>query len=324
MNNRPLVSVIIPTYNRIGKIAGAINSVLKQTYPNVQLIVVDDGSDDNTNEYITTFPMVEYVLQEHAGQAFARNNGLKHAKGNIIASLDSDDMWEPEFLDRCVTMLEEKNVDFVFANWHQELANGQWSDCLSNDPFLKQHVVDTPDHWIELSNADLRNLFLRTCPAPSSAAVIRKSSIFSGWNTEMKIGDDWCLYLDMIFFNKCKAAFTMNKLWHKQIDNLNIYDGRKRSEVLMLLFIDDFKKYITRYENELTKNELQILQKKYMESLVELAKHRLVRDFNITDSARLFKRSMDISPSFTFSTIPNIIKTGWDWHMKELMQKFSR
>jgi hypothetical protein len=49
-----------------------------------------------------------------------------------------------------------------------------------------------------------------------------------------------------------------------------------------------------------------------------------VRDFNITDSARLMKRSMAISTSFTFSAIPNIIKTGWEWHLKELMQKFSK
>jgi glycosyltransferase involved in cell wall biosynthesis len=323
MSNRPLVSVIIPTYNRIQKISGAINSVLKQTYTNVQLIVVDDGSDDNTPELMKSFPTVEYIIQPHAGQATARNTGLAHAKGSIIASLDSDDMWEPDFLERSVTVLEEKKADFVFANWHQQLNNGQWSDCLSNDPFLKPYIKETENHWIDLPNADLRNLFLRTCPAPSSAAVIRKSSVYAGWNILMKIGDDWCLYLDMIFFNGCKAAFTMDKLWHKQIDSLNIYDGRKRSEVLLLLFIDDFVKYMQRYENCLTREELQVMQEKYMQSLVELAKHRLVRDFNITGSAKLIKRAMDISPSFTFSAIPQVIKSGWEHHIKEIMQKFT-
>ena len=325
MNNEPLVSVIIPTYNRKNKISGAIESVLNQVYKNIQLIVVDDGSDDNTEEFIkTTFPTVEYILQPHAGQATARNTGLQHAKGSIIASLDSDDMWEPEFLSKSVHTLEEKNLDFVFANWNQQLFDGSWGDCLTSSVFLKPYVKETNDGWIEMSNEDLRNLFLRTCDAPSSSAVIRKSSVIHGWNPAIKIGDDWCLYLDMIFFNKSKAAFTMDKLWHKQIGSFNVYDGRKRSEVLTLLYIEDFQTYMKRYENYLTKNEMQVLQEKYMESLVELAKHRLVRDFNITDSARLFKRSLAISKSYTLSAIPNILKMGWEWHMKELVQKLSK
>lgn len=86
MKNKPLVSVIIPTYNRAGKLPVAINSLLNQTYLNVQPIIVDDGSEDNTAELIKKYPQIEYVLQEHAGQAAARNNGLRHAKGTIIAS----------------------------------------------------------------------------------------------------------------------------------------------------------------------------------------------------------------------------------------------
>lgn len=325
MNNEPLVSVIIPTYNRKDKIAGAINSVLKQSYPNIQLIVVDDGSNDNTEEFIkTNFPTVEYIMQTHGGQATARNTGLKNARGTIIASLDSDDMWDAHFLAHSVHKLEEKNLDFVFSNWNQQLFTGGWDDCLTSSVFLKPFIKETNDGWIELSNQDLRNLFLRTCDAPSSSAVIRKSSIVHGWNPEIKIGDDWCLYLDMIFFKKSKAAFTMDKMWHKQIGTLNVYDGRKRSEVLTLLYIEDFQTYMKRYEGYLTKDEMQVLQEKYMESLVELAKHRLVRDFNIPDSARLLKRSMAISKSYTFSAIPNVIKMGWEWHMKELMQKFSK
>src|SRR5690606_31977727 len=116
MITEPLVTVIIPTYNRAEKVKDAIQSVLNQTYTNIQILVIDDGSDDHTQKTIALFPQVEYILQLHAGQAAARNNGLRNAKGSIIANLDSDDMWEPEFLMHCVTKLEDNQLDFVFAN----------------------------------------------------------------------------------------------------------------------------------------------------------------------------------------------------------------
>src|SRR5690606_5171341 len=102
MTIEPLVSVIIPTYNRAERVGDAIKSALNQTYKNVQIVVVDDGSADGTSDYIIShFPQVDFIQQQHAGQAAARNNGLRNAKGDIIANLDSDDIWEPDFLFFC-------------------------------------------------------------------------------------------------------------------------------------------------------------------------------------------------------------------------------
>src|ERR1700744_4573839 len=98
---KPLATVSIPTYNREKFIATAIESVLAQTYPNIQLIVVDDGSTDDTVNVVKRYPEAEYVLIPHGGQAAARNSGLHHAKGTIVASLDSDDKWDPSFLEFC-------------------------------------------------------------------------------------------------------------------------------------------------------------------------------------------------------------------------------
>ena len=76
MDNRtPLVTVIIPTYNRAKFIATAIESVLAQTYPNIQLLVVDDGSTDETARIVKNYPKAEYILIPHGGQAAARNGG---------------------------------------------------------------------------------------------------------------------------------------------------------------------------------------------------------------------------------------------------------
>ena len=92
----PSVSVIIPTYNRLDFLQAAVDSVLKQTYTNFELIVVDDGSSDGTYErYSTCKPPVAYARTEHSGVSAARNHGIRLASGQLIAFLDSDDQWLP-------------------------------------------------------------------------------------------------------------------------------------------------------------------------------------------------------------------------------------
>lgn len=98
MNSEPLVSIVIPSYNRGNMVANAIQSALDQTYPNKEIIVIDDGSTDHTEEVVKSFADVRYILQDHAGQAAARNNGWKHSNGKYIATLDSDDVWYSGFL----------------------------------------------------------------------------------------------------------------------------------------------------------------------------------------------------------------------------------
>jgi glycosyltransferase involved in cell wall biosynthesis len=106
MSYNPLVSVVIPTYNRASLIPAAIESVLGQTYKNIELIIVDDGSTDNTQEVLSGYgDRVRVVLQENRGPAIARNRGIAVAKGDIIAFLDSDDQWLPTKLERQVESL---------------------------------------------------------------------------------------------------------------------------------------------------------------------------------------------------------------------------
>lgn len=97
--SHPLVSVVIPTYNRSGYVVEALDSVLRQTYPDYEVIVVDDGSTDGTHEALKPYrDRIRYVRQENLGEGAARNLGVSHARGEYVAFLDSDDMWEPEFL----------------------------------------------------------------------------------------------------------------------------------------------------------------------------------------------------------------------------------
>lgn len=101
------VSVIIPTYNRARYICRAINSVLDQTFTDYEIIVVDDGSTDNTREVLAPYGgKIVYIPQTNQGVSAARNKGIEQAKGEYIAFLDSDDYWMPEKLIEQVKILD--------------------------------------------------------------------------------------------------------------------------------------------------------------------------------------------------------------------------
>ncbi|WP_316839575.1 glycosyltransferase family 2 protein [Pedobacter gandavensis] len=310
MNSQPLVTIIIPTFNRASKLPDAIESAIQQTYKNTQIIVVDDGSADGTSELIKNYPQVAYYYQKNAGQASARNKGLSYAKGEIIASLDSDDMWQEDFLEKCVHKLESEHLDFVFANWSQDAKVGSSWDFLINDPFLSPYYGKQKGNWINLEENEVRSLYIQSCPSPSSSMVIRKSSIVSGWDEKMNIGDDWSMYLEMILSKPCRAAFTLEQLWRKRVDEINVYDGRKWSEVLEFLHIADLKRNMEKLSDLLRPEELKVLEERYMSSLVELSKHHLLREFKVKDSLRLLGTSFAINIPFTLKTIPNILFLG--------------
>lgn len=120
MNQKPLVSVIIPTFDRMQLVVAAIESVFAQTYPRLEIIVVDDGSTDGTAEAIQTIisqsslgrekrPKIHYLFQQNMGPSRARNEGLKAAKGDWIAFLDSDDLWLPEKIELQLRAVEQFN-----------------------------------------------------------------------------------------------------------------------------------------------------------------------------------------------------------------------
>lgn len=118
-HDQPLVSVIIPNYNHAHYVSDAINSVLAQEYRNYEIIVVDDGSTDNSREVVTTFgEPVQYIYQENAGLSAARNTGITSSKGSLIGVLDADDMYEPDCFGTLVPALQDNpDADGIYCGY---------------------------------------------------------------------------------------------------------------------------------------------------------------------------------------------------------------
>ncbi len=113
----PRISVIIPTYNRASRLAQAIESVLAQTFQDFELIVVDDGSADDTLQVVRRFAdRVRYIRQPHRGVSAARNTGIRHGRGEWLAFLDSDDRWLPHKLERQMAALEQTGRKICYTD----------------------------------------------------------------------------------------------------------------------------------------------------------------------------------------------------------------
>ena len=116
MNSKPLVSVIIPCFNSELFIQDCVESVLKQTYENIEIILIDDGSTDESLSKIEQFSTKIMILKkENQGAASARNLGIRNSNGSYIAFLDSDDIWHPEKIERQVQRITEKQLDLVYC-----------------------------------------------------------------------------------------------------------------------------------------------------------------------------------------------------------------
>lgn len=136
----PFVSVIMPSYNSKKFIAQSIESFRNQTYRNVELIIVDDCSNDGSWEYVQRYvegddKIKVFQLKKNGGAAAARNYGIKQAKGKYLAFLDSDDLWHPEKLRKQVEFMESNDYAFTFTNY-------KMIDEAGND--LNRHVLCPP------------------------------------------------------------------------------------------------------------------------------------------------------------------------------------
>ena len=124
MKQEALVSVMMPTYNNAKYIRQAIESIYAQNYKNIEIIVIDDGSTDNTREILKQYKDIKYFYIEHKGIPFARNVALLNSKGEYIAFCDSDDYWLPEKINIQIRYFKEHpDCEIVFTKYENIVDN---------------------------------------------------------------------------------------------------------------------------------------------------------------------------------------------------------
>ncbi len=135
----PAVSVIVPTFNRARYLPESLDSILNQTYRDYEVIVIDDGSTDETGMEMRRYPQVRYFSQPHAGIGPARNHGVRRARGHLLAFLDSDDLWPSDKLAIQMRSMEKlPEVDVFYGHVRQ------FRDGASPDDDLRTADSDLP------------------------------------------------------------------------------------------------------------------------------------------------------------------------------------
>lgn len=178
----PLVTTIIPTYNAAHFVVGAVASALAQTYPAVEVVVVDDGSTDDTANRLARFgDRIRYLRQPNQGPSAARNNGIRAAAGEIVALLDADDLWHPGKLTTQVAYLT-RHPDIGLLG----------TDYLNTMPDVWPPVPDPPS----AEELPFPVVVMKSPVAPSTV-VVRKS-VFDEvglFDTGLRSAEDWELWV---------------------------------------------------------------------------------------------------------------------------------
>lgn len=179
----PLVSVIITTYNYAIYLPKAIDSVLKQSYQNTEVIIIDDGSADDAASVIPKHESVKYFYQENQGISAARNNGISKSKGDYIIFLDADDWLEPNAIkDNLDVLINKPGVAFVSGNYYFYRAEECQCESITVDV--------THDHYIRL----LQNNYIGML-----ATVLFQRWVLDEirFDTNLKACEDYDLYLNI-------------------------------------------------------------------------------------------------------------------------------
>ncbi len=242
----PLVSAVVITHNRLSMLQKAINSVLAQTYENIEIIVVDDASTDGTYEYFRNqaeekLAYIRIEPENSKGGNYARNRGIEAAKGEYIALLDDDDEWLPEKIEKQVARLvSAPDCDFAGCGIFYQYETGK-----------RQYM-----NLEELPEGDLREYIFYNMPYLSSTMLIRKKALLEigMFDEELPCWQDY--EMELRLFQKAKAVavrehlvlyrvFRSDKnrltnklgLWEDTVEHIN-----KKHEALIKALPEDVQK----------------------------------------------------------------------------------
>ncbi|HIA08913.1 MAG TPA: glycosyltransferase [Chromatiaceae bacterium] len=186
MSQPPCISVIMACYNAEAFLRESVDSALGQSWENIELVVVDDGSTDDSVTILREYgDQIRLIEQHNSGPYPARNRGLDACHGEWVAFLDADDYWEPDMLEKLATALDSQPADISYCGWRNI------GDNLSgNPPYIPPKYED----------GDIVRHFLKGTPWPIHAALIRKSILdqINGFSTRHFSSMDYDLWIRAI------------------------------------------------------------------------------------------------------------------------------
>jgi len=230
--NKPLVSVIIPCYNTAQYIQETLDSVFNQTYQNIEVIAIDDGSTDNTlqklNENQKNHPQLKVITQQNTYNIIARRNAAKHAKGKYLIFLDSDDKIASEYVSKCCEVAEQdESIAAVYSKADFfDAKNGQW----------------------QLPEFKLPDFLYRNCIYIS--ALIRKSEFdkVGGFDENLTQFEDWELYISLIKNGGKLYRLSETLFYYRQREDLssvsNTASKQKMSDNMFKIYSKHYDFYI--------------------------------------------------------------------------------
>ena len=224
-----LVSIIIPCYNVDQYITTCLKSAINQTYQNIEIICIDDGSTDKTKLKIQDFILkhpdnhITYIHQDNRGASAARNNGIRNAKGDYLQFLDADDQILKEKIDNQINLASiNKYPDLIVGSYRKEDESG-------NLILEKKYKNKTNSNWLDLIEANLGN----TCSNLFKSDKLKKKII---WNENLKSSQESALMFDLLKDN-AKVVFSSD------IHTLII--GRTTGSISASNKKENWKRYIT-------------------------------------------------------------------------------
>lgn len=243
------VSVVIPTYNRSNLILRAINSVLNQTYSNIEVIVVDDCSSDNTREIVQsiTDERVKYLcLEKNMGACAARNKGIEAARGDYIAFQDSDDEWHLNKLEVQMKKMKNANADVSFCNFikvsksennKNEFPVGIQEDFIDYENLIRKSIVST-QCIVARKTCFSEIRFDTNLPRLQDWDVILElSKKFSVYHIDDALVNMY-VQSDSISSHPEKGVIALNYLWKK---NKDVIDENNEISYLWNIYLGNYK-----------------------------------------------------------------------------------
>lgn len=229
-NTSPLVSVIIASFNMAEFIEEAIISISEGIYRNVEVIVIDDGSTDNTADVVKALlgdQRIKYIYQENAGQTSAKNHGLGVSSGELIAFCDADDYWELNKLELQVPLFDDEDIGIVYSEVSYVDQNG---DRYDKSPPYARFSGEVTEHLL------LKNF------VPFGTSVFRRACFTEcgGFDERYKMGIDWDLWLryslSWKFLYLSESTYVYRE-WEGQMSNN--HRGRYESAFVILRNFED-------------------------------------------------------------------------------------